>query len=60
MIPCQLVALDKIAPPNEPSAETPEQVAEPERAVEEEAGMSDCAIEGEDQGSWMDLVEAAP
>jgi len=45
---------------NEPSAETPEQVAEPERAVEEEAGMSDCAIEGEDQGSWMDLVEAAP
>jgi hypothetical protein len=46
--------------PNEPSAETPEQVAEPERAVEEEAGMSDCAIEGEDQGSWMDLVEAAP
>ena len=45
---------------NEPSVETPEQVAEPEREVEQEAGMSDCAIEGEGQGSWMDLAVVAP
>jgi len=60
MIPCQLVALDKIAPPNEPSVETLEQAAEPEQAVEKEVEMFDCAIEGEGQGSWMDLVVAAP
>jgi hypothetical protein len=46
--------------PTAPSVETPEQVAEPERAVEKEAEMFDCAIEGEGQDSWMDLVVAAP
>ena len=46
--------------PNEPAVEIPEQVAEPERAVEQVAERSDCVIEGEGQGSWMDLVVAAP
>jgi hypothetical protein len=35
--------------PNEPSAETLELVAEPEREVEKEVEMFGCAIEGEGQ-----------
>lgn len=46
--------------PNAPAVETLELVAETERAVEKEVEMFDCAIEGEGQGSWMDLVVAAP
>lgn len=35
--------------PNEPSAETLEQAAEPGREVEKEVEMFGCAIEGEGQ-----------
>ncbi len=45
---------------NEPSVETLEPVAELEREAEKAAEMFDCAIEGEGQGSWMDLAVAAP
>lgn len=55
------IFIDRDEPsPNEPSVETLEQVAEPEGVVGKETGMFDCAIEGEGQGSWMDLTVAAP
>lgn len=37
-----------------------EQAAEQGQEAEKAAEMFDCAIEGEGQGSWMDLVVAAP
>ena len=49
-----------ISSPNEPSVETLERVVELEREVEKEAGVSECAIEGEGQGLTPDLAVAAP
>jgi len=40
--------------------ETLERMDELEQELEKEVEMSDCAIEGEGQGSWMDLAVVAP
>lgn len=45
--------------PIAPAVESLEQAVEQGRAVEKEAGISDCSVEEEGQGSWRDFAVVA-